>query len=108
MIYYNQGKGNGPEQDSRKARRNTMTYREFNEAWLNSGSAMANSVKKRDLNCPYMDNLIYAPTTIIEHCAGTIDIKPEITRNWDDEIIDIDKAYLTMKCRPNFIKSLNW
>ena len=85
-----------------------MTYREFNNLWLNSDSFMAKKRKAEDFNCDFIENLIYRPTTILEHCTETIDIHPEIVRNWDDEISELDKKYLSMKCSPKFIKSLNW
>ncbi len=85
-----------------------MTYREFNNLWLNTNSYMAKKRKEEDLNCDFIENLIYRPTTILEHLTEKINIHPEITRNWDDEISELDKEYLSMKCSSKFISSLNW
>ena len=84
-----------------------MTYRELNSLWLNT-TTIGKMMSEKGFNCGYIENLIYAPTTIIEHIHGTIDIKPEIVRNWDDEISDLDKKYLSMKMSKKFTSSLNW
>lgn len=85
-----------------------MTYREFNEMWLNSDSLIARKCKANDQNCAYVENLIYKPQTTIEHISGSMNLHPEVTRHWDDEISELDKQYLSKKCHPKFIQSLNW
>lgn len=90
-----------------------MTYREFNELWKKdrkTRNLITDQIYGYDheQNCPYVENLIYRPATILEHCAGTMDIHPEITRSWGDEISEIDKQYLLKKCRPKFIATLCW
>lgn len=81
-----------------------MTYREFNNAWLNSDSLVAKKAKENDENCAYIENLIYQPFNFKNYMYG-LDGK---SRNWDDEISEEDKAYLTKVCRPKFIETLNW